>query len=185
MDSPGRSEGGGAPSTLSQILLSAAEKKWCTKRFCTTCGSTNYRKALRLLAGPFGGPLIRDLEQVDFNLFLGLEEWRGGINLSLDALAFEPQVDQVLDAWARREPTSRIVDVVLLDQVRAGRTSRETGTRWIELARSHARRYEDTSLLETLALTLGERFSEDPLFEMAAKLSSRDPRLARVMRRYA
>lgn len=184
MGSAGLTAGAGAPQILSQILLSAAEKKWCTTRFCTTCGATNFRSALRLRAGPLGGPLITDLEYVDFDLFSTLEDWRGGVNLSLDALAFKPQVDQVLDAWARRDPSSRIVDVVLFDQVRPGRTSNETGTRWIELARSHARRYEDTSLLETLALTLGERFSEDPLFEMATKLISRDPRLARVMRRY-
>lgn len=184
MGSSGRSEGTGKIPNLPQILRLAAEKKWCTRRFCTTCGSTHYRRAIGQLAGPLGGPILKDLEEVDFNLFFKLEDWRGGVAMALDALPFQPQLDQILEAWAAREPSSRIVDVVLFDQVRTGRASSKTGARWVELARSRARQFEDTSLLETLALTLGEGFSEDPLFEMATKLSSRDPRLARVMRRY-
>jgi hypothetical protein len=162
------------------IAREAAEKKWCVRPYCTTCGAHEYRRALSELAGP----LCDALCSVSADDLILVSGWDEALEVAIRDLPIGPQVDTVLRAWLPRVgSTPRFDDVVLFRIVRALPASSATRDAWIAAAVPGAVRNRDVSLVETLLLVLGPAANRFPdLVQVAAELSNNSEQMRRVLR---
>jgi hypothetical protein len=166
------------------IVSEAGEKGWCVRPYCTTCGAHAYRKALRRLAGPLGGPLCDALCQLSPSDLIKLPGWDDALEVAIRDLPIAAQVTSVLSAWLLNVGRfSRFDDVVLYRIVRDLPASHEQRDRWLLAAVPNAVKERDESLIETLLLILRSRCVQFPELIVAAKeIAKSSKQMRRVLR---
>jgi hypothetical protein len=152
------------------VLETAHKKNWCVRTFCTTCGSSDFRGALKDLVGNDGRQLVESLASLELRDLLKYPFWRATIRLALGEIHSPKQMDEVLLAWLQQiEHFPRVADLVLFYFVRRGTVfapmSFEVLTAWTDQCVKIALKSNDESLLESLVYTLGSNLSEYPNLE--------------------
>jgi hypothetical protein len=168
---------------LEELLSEAGRRKWCTRRFCTTCGATEFLNGLRRLVGQDGAPLANALAAMDLSAWYDIPDFGGALRLTFDALPWPFLVDDVVSAWLPRvDGHVRLIDAVLFHVVREGRLDDALGAQWLSVAESAAIESGDPSLLESLVYALRERMLERPeLMRVAQKARRGHSPLHRAM----
>jgi hypothetical protein len=159
---------------LEELLSEAGRRKWCTRRFCTTCGATEFLNGLRRMVGQDGALLADALAAMDLSAWYDVPDFGGALRLTFDALPWPFLVDDVVSAWLPRvHGHVRVIDAVLFHLVREGRLDDQLRAQWIGVAESAAIESGDPSLLESLVYALRERMLEYPELMRVAQRARR------------
>ena len=160
----------------------AAVERWCVRPYCTTCGSTEFRRALGELGGPLGGPLTDALCALQPPDVMWFPDWPDALEVALRDLPLGVEV--VLGTWLGRVgQVVRFDDVVLYRIVRHLRENSDLRTRWVETLVPVATKLNDFSLIESLILTLrGHASSYPSLVAAATALAEGSNQVGRVLR---
>ena len=160
---------------IEALLAEAGRRRWCTKRFCTTCGATEFRAALRSLAEGEGCALAESMRAMELSAWYEVPDVGGAVGHVFDALLRSSLVDEVLRAWLPRvSDHPRLVDAVIFHVVRQGRGESGTRDSWLATAESVAVARADPSLLETLVYTLRAGVTERADLLRVAQLTRRE-----------
>ncbi|MFZ4858176.1 MAG: hypothetical protein ACOYL3_17445 [Desulfuromonadaceae bacterium] len=160
-----------------KILESARDNKWCMNLYCTTCGATEFRSAMKQL----GDGLADELASLDLSVLTEMPNWDETIRLVLDDIRKAELMDRVLTAWLPQlDRNIRMADLILFYYVRRGAInapmSIEVLQRWREKCVELAVQTGNESLVESLIYTLGD-FRKYPELDMAVqKLVARGAR---------
>ena len=159
------------------LLQLARRNRWCTKPYCTTCGASEFRAALRQL----GAELADDLADIDLGLLEGTPDWADALRLALDELQNADLKDRVLASWLPLiDEHVRLADLVLFYYVRRGALfapmSIEVLRLWLTKCIDLALLTKDESLVESLLYTLGAGYREYPALDVVARGLARDSR---------
>jgi len=148
------------------LLSLASQNRWCMKPYCTTCGASEFRTAIRQL----GEKLADDLATMDLDFLEQAPEWEDGIRFALDALLRPDMKDKVFSAWLPNiDGHVRLADLVLFYYVRHGalfvQTSPDVLVQWRAKCIELASQTHNESLVESLIYTLGKRYTDYPKLE--------------------
>ena len=149
---------------LLAIIAQAHEQNWCTEAYCTTCGSLDYRKKLKELAGDLGGPLADALEELDITELTALPNWSGALQIAIIDLPLgRMQAEGALRRWLP-ELSNHVgfADHVLFRIVRYLPSTSELREQWIDACLDIAANTKNHSLTETLILVLESRATAYP-----------------------
>lgn len=138
-----------------EIMRQAEEKNWCTRPGCTTCGSNEYRSALRSLNDGARKGLGSGLASVDLRELQTLRDWSDSVQIALVEAAASDQLDEVLEAWLPEIPAHpRVADLVLFYFVKRGALiagmSVDILKTWVNACVELAVSTQDSSLIESL-----------------------------------
>jgi len=167
------------------LLQLAGRNRWCTKPYCTTCGASDFRAALREL----DTELTDELASLDLSALEDTVDWDDALRLALDQLQNPEKKDQVLTAWLPQlDRHIRLADIVLFYYVRRGALfapmSIEILQQWLAKCVTLASQTGDESLVESLVYTLGTRYKEYPVLNsMVLDLASRSRRVFLALQR--
>jgi len=152
--------------------------------YCTTCGSREYRTAVRQLAGPLGGPLCDALCELSVDELVRVPRWGQALQVAIYDLPSRSQVQTVLNAWLPQVgSSSRFDDVVLYRIVRALPKVNPVREAWIRATVPCAIATRDHSLIETLLLVLRSAAHLFPeRVEVAAELATDSKQMRRVLK---
>lgn len=154
---------------LLSIIAQADENNWCTDPYCTTCGSLDYRKQLKELAGDLGGPLANALEEIDIEDLTTLPNWSGALQIAFISLPLARlQAEGALRRWLPQlSGHIDFADHVLFQIVRY-LPAIELKEQWIDTCLEIALAAKNASLIETLILVLDSKANEYPALIDAA-----------------
>jgi hypothetical protein len=149
------------------IVRRAHEWNWCTRPYCTTCGSMEYRESLREL-GTIDGGRFESVAELDLVELQALPGWFDALHLALLEIGQTGPLDRVLKPWLPQLGTNpRVADLVLFYFVRRGALfapmSIELLGEWISACVEIAIDCEDASLIESLLYTCASQFSAHPM----------------------
>ena len=169
---------------LIDIMKEGSERNWCMTLYCTTCGSKEYRKKLKELAGPLGGPLANALSEIDIKELTAIPNWQDALLIAINDLPPSMQVEGVLKAWLPGIANNiRFADYILFKLVKYMDRNSETRTDWINSCIDVAIETKDFSLTESLVLVLGQNSKEhSELISTAKKLVTSSAQMKRVLR---
>lgn len=173
------------PNPFIAVLKQAQAKKWCVEAGCTTCGATEFRKALRDIAGDLGGPLANSLTDIDLNELQTCRHWADATEIALRDLPLGvPQIEGVLKAWLpQTNQHIRLLDFLLFRIVRYLPSSSSARWDWIRVSEEVALVTKDFSLVESLVLVLGDQAVEHfELMGLAQQIAGQSPQMRRVIR---
>ncbi len=168
------------------ILQIAERNQWCTSLHCTTCGSTEFRGALKALSDADPRRYVRDLATVLHGTAVQDED---GLFLALGFLETEQDMDEVLRSWIPmlREHI-RLADLVLFYYLRRGaffaRMSIDVAAAWRASCIDIAVRTRNESLVESLICTMGREYKDNSsLTATVEELAPSSRRVAKALRR--
>lgn len=173
------------PNPFIAVLKQAQAKKWCVEPGCTTCGATEFRKALLDLAGDLGGPLANSLSDIDLNELQTCRHWADATEIALRDLPLGiSQIEGVLKAWLpHADQHIRFLDRVLFKIVRYLPAASSIRADWIGVSEEVALSTKDFSLVESLILILGDRAAEHlEILGLAQQMARESPQMRRVIR---
>ena len=193
---PGRDHGKpgsrGSPNSMNhkksnhlyEIIIKAHEQKWCVTPYCTTCGSREYRDALKELSGPLGGRLADALADIDLQEISLLPNWQDALLVAVMDLPLSQQVEGVLEAWLPKiSDHVALADLILYKIVRYMRKDNVTRNNWIERCIDIAINSRNFSLIESLLLVLRrEVWNYRKLIAIAKEYSHSSAQMDRVLR---
>lgn len=167
---------------LLSIIAQAHEQGWCTEPYCSTCGSLDYRKRLKQLAGDLGGPLANALDEIDIAELTALPNWSGALQIAfIDLPLGRLQAEGALRRWLPQLPNHvDFADQVLFRIVRYLSSTSELKAKWIDVCVDIATKTKNHSLVETLILVLESKATEYPALLEAATAHAK---VSRQMRR--
>jgi hypothetical protein len=172
------------PDPFIAVLKHAQANKWCVEPGCTTCGATEFRKALHKVAGDVGGPLANSLSDIDLNELQACQHWADATEIALRDLPLGvPQIEGVLKAWLpQTHQHIRILDRVLFKIVRYLPATSSIRADWIRVSEEVALATKDFSLVESLVLVIGDRAVEHlELIGLAQQIAQESPQMRRVI----
>jgi hypothetical protein len=70
------------------LLERARQNRWCTRPLCTTCGATDFRRALRHLGGPDRAELANELANLDLTELEDVPAW--GTHFASRSTSYRP-----------------------------------------------------------------------------------------------
>ena len=167
------------------LLQLASRNRWCTRPYCTTCGASDFRAALREL----DTELSDELASLDLTALEETADWDDPLRLALDQLPNPEMKDRVMKAWLPQlDRHIRLADIVLFYYVRRGALfapmSIEVLQQWLAKCIDLASKTDDESLVESLVYTLGTRYKEYPVLDsMVHNLASRSRRVFLALQR--
>ena len=169
---------------LNEIIYKAHEQNWCVTPYCTTCGSREYRNALRELSGPLGGGLANALADIDLQEISLLPNWQDALLVAIMDLPISQQVEDVLNAWLPKiSGHVALADLILHKIVRYMRKDNVTRNNWIEHCIDIAINSRNYSLIESLLLVLRrEAWDYRKLIAIAKEYSYSSVQMDRVLR---
>jgi hypothetical protein len=169
---------------LYDIIRKANEQKWCMTPYCTTCGSREYRKALKDLSGPLGGGLANALCDINFQEITSIPNWQDALLVAIIDLPISMQVGGVLKAWLEKTGSNIFfIDLVLYKIVRHLPKNNETRNLWIDHCMTMALNTKDFSLVESLILLLRkDALSHSELIAIAKEYAKTSAQMRRVLR---
>jgi hypothetical protein len=169
---------------LYDIIRKANEQKWCMTPYCTTCGSREYRKALKDLSGPLGGGLANALCDINFQEITSIPNWQNALLVAIIDLPISMQVGGVLKAWLEKTGSNIFfIDLVLYKIVRHLPKDNETRNLWIDHCMSVALNTKDFSLVESLILVLRQdALDHSELISIAKEYAKTSAQMRRVLR---
>lgn len=167
-----------------ELVKRAQENNWCTKPYCTTCGSTEYRNRLQKLGGETGGELIDSLSELEPNDLTGLENWRGALFIAFIDLPLYSYADIIIDSWLPKVKGNVVfADFVLFKIIKPLPPKSKARNQWIGMCLKLALKENNFSLIESLILVLGESASDYPeLIELGKKFAKSSSQMRRVLR---
>ena len=169
-----------------EILDRVSQERWCVTPFCTTCGSRDYRIALRQMGSNSRPRLAESLSKLNLVELCRLREWDDALRIALGEISDAAQMDEVLSAWlpAIKQHVA-VADIVLFYFVRRGALfapmSVEVLRMWMDACVELACETHNESLVESLVYTLGRRVESSPELQRVVTLvsgSSQKVRLA-------
>ncbi len=99
------------------ILEIARDNKWCMNLYCTTCGATEFRAAMKQL----GDGLADELASLDLSALTEMPNWDEMLRLVLDDFRKADLMDRVLTAWLPQlDRHIWVADLILFYYVRRG-----------------------------------------------------------------
>ncbi len=152
--------------------------------YCTTCGSREYRNALKELSAPLGGGLADALADIDLQEISLLPNWQDALLVAIMDLPISQQVEDVLEAWLP-EISGHIVfaDLILYKIVRYMRKNNATRNKWIDRCIDIAINSRNFSFIESLLLVLRRDAWDYPkLIAIAKEYSYSSTQMDRVLR---
>jgi len=169
---------------LYEIILKAHEQNWCVTPYCTTCGSSEYRNALKELSGPLGGGLADALADIDLQEISLLPNWQDALLVAIMDLPILQQVEDVLNAWLPKiSDHIALADLILYKIVRYMRKDNATRNNWIVRCIDIAINSRNFSLIESLLLVLRrEAWDHRKLIAIAKEYSYSSAQMDRVLR---
>lgn len=138
------------------ILESAKDNKWCMNLYCTTCGATEFRSAMKQL----GHGLADELASLDLSALEEMPDWVETLRLALDDIRMAELMDRILTAWLPQlDRHIRLADLVLFHYVRCGAINAPMSVdvlqQWREKCVDLAVQTGNESLIESLICTVG------------------------------
>ena len=168
---------------LLDIIMEGSKRRWCMTPYCTTCGALEYRNKLKELAGPFGGPLVDALEDVDIDELTSLPQWQDGLLVAVIDLPISIQIDGILRAWLPKAIGNiRFSDYVLFKIARYLPRQSDTRRAWTNACMAMAVDSNDFSLVESMILVLGkDAKNHAELMTIAAEHAKASGQMRRVL----
>jgi hypothetical protein len=166
------------------IVKEAARLNWCTVPYCTTCGSLEYRKALKKLSGDLGGPLADALTDLDLKEITKVPNWQGALLIALIELPISLQLEGILNAWLAKAQESDIdfLDLVLFKIIKNLPVDNALRKQWISHCTKLALQTKHPSLIESLVLALKHEMLDNPeLLAVASKLAENSKQMQRAL----
>lgn len=166
------------------IVREATRLKWCTTLHCTTCGATEYRKALRNLGGALGGPLADSLADLDLKEITKLPNWQDAVLIALMELSSSIQVEGILNAWISKSKDDDIdvLDLILFKVIKNLPPNNLLRVQWISRCIKLAIQTKNPSLVESLVLVLKHEFvNNSELFAIASDIARDSKQMQRVL----
>lgn len=156
------------------ILQSAKDNKWCMNLYCTTCGATEFRSAMKQL----GDGLADELARLDLSALVEMPGWDETLRLALDDIRKAELMDRILTAWLPQlDRHIRLADVILFHYVRRGAIyapmSVDVLQQWREKCIDLAVQTGNESLAESLICTVGNYKNYPALDAVVRELAGR------------
>ncbi|GEM_PF-2426707 len=169
---------------LYDIIRKAHEQNWCVTPYCTTCGSREYRNAIKELSGPLGGGLADALADIDLQEISLLPNWQDALLVAIMDLPISQQVDGVLEAWLpKMSDHVAFADLILYKIVHYMRKDNVMRNNWIERCIDIAINSRNFSLIESLLLVLRrEAWNYRKLIAIAKEYSYSSAQMDRALR---
>jgi hypothetical protein len=153
--------------------------------YCTTCGATEFRSAMKQL----GDGLADELASLDLSALTEIPNWDETLRLVLDDIRKAELMDRVLTAWLPQlDRHIRVADLILFYYVRRGAInapmSIEVLQRWREKCIDLALQTSNESLVESLIYTLGD-YRKYPELDVVVQdlVARRSQRIVNALRR--
>ncbi|GAB6283328.1 MAG: hypothetical protein STSR0008_20900 [Ignavibacterium sp.] len=167
-----------------EIALKAAELRWCTEPYCTTCGNQEIRNELRKISKDGGFELAKQLSELSPSDIVNLPNWDNCIRLAFFEIVLLGPKEKVLEAWfSKLDKEIYFADVILFYIIRSLSFEMSVTKEWINKCISLAIDFKNESLIESLIWTLGVNINKYPnLFEIANKMTTSD-KIKRALRK--
>jgi hypothetical protein len=168
---------------LLSIIKKAHEQKWCTTPYCTTCGASDYRNALKELAGPLGGGLANALAEINPQDLTSIPNWQDALLVAIIDLPISLQTEVVLKAWLPKTTDNIFfADFAVFRILRYLPKDNETRNRWIEHCMNMAVSTKNFPLIESLILLLRQDALNYPdLIAIAKEYAKTSSQMRRVL----
>lgn len=166
------------------IVREASERNWCTTPYCTTCGSLEYRQALKKLSGDLGGPLADALTNLDLKEITKLPNWQGALLIALIDLPISLQLEGILKAWLAKAKDNEVdlLDLVLFKVIKNLPSDSLLRKQWLDRCSELAIKKRHISLIESLILVLRkEALNNSELMEIASEHAKNSKQMQRVL----
>ena len=166
------------------IVKEAARLNWCTVPYCTTCGSLEYRQALKKLSGDLGGPLADALTDLDLKEITKVSNWQGALIIALIELPISLQLEGILNAWIAKAQENDIdfLDLILFKIIKNLPVDNTLRKQWISHCTKLALQTKHPSLIESLVLILKhEILDKSELLAIASKLAENSKQMQRAL----
>ena len=166
------------------LLNKAYELKWCTRLYCTTCGSRVYRTELRKMAGELGGGLTKTLANIEPKEIVKLHNWEDALIIAFYELQFREQKEEVIRNWLPKIRDSfRFTDWVLFKMVRSLPKMSRARIDWIDECIEIAQKHKHFSIAETLCMVLRKDIvNYSKLLELTKEIVKFSWQMNRVLR---
>jgi len=136
-----------------ELVLKAKANKWCTRWFCTTCGSQHFRSALKEIGAEELSEALCSLTPSEIMALPNVDDC---LKISFNDMRSIELMERVLDSWLdSADDHIRFVDMVIFNIMRGLGFFGETREKWINKCVELAIKTRDTSLIESLLLTIG------------------------------
>jgi len=172
-----------------EIVDMAFKNHWCVNPFCTTCGTMDFRNALRDLNNSDRSNLVETLSTVDIHELNRFPNWDNAIRIALGEIKKPSDMDTVLRSWLPHlDSNVALADIVLFYFVRRGALfapmSIEVLYEWRVACISLALKIKDESLLESLVYTLGSEIQNyKDLWYLIEGISDKSQRIKLALQR--
>lgn len=166
------------------IAKEAARLKWCTVPYCTTCGSLQYRQALKKLSGDLGGPLADALTNLDLKEITKVPNWQDALLIALIELPISLQLEGILNAWITKakDDDIELLDLILFKVIKNLPLNNSLRRQWITHCAKLALQTKHPSLIESLVLVLKQETLNSPeLLALASQLAENSKQMQRVL----
>ena len=172
--------------TFDELLQHAAENKWCVQTFCTTCGSTDFRKALESSISENEEAFVQSTCEFQFDRISSYHEFTAAVYHVFNQLRSSDGHFKILDYWIERPDLPvRVADYLFFYIVRSYSRS-ETGKRWLSKCIELAEKEKDISLTETLILSLRSRAqNHESLILLATELSTQSKKISNLIVKFS
>jgi hypothetical protein len=143
-------------NAFTELLAQANDRGWCVQPYCTTCGSREYRTALKEFN------VTEALCQVDIENLASFRNWDDALRIALGEISGPTEMDSVLGAWLPQiHRNAELADIVLFYFVRRSVLFAPMGVEmvraWTQACIVLACRERHESLVESLIYCLGPR----------------------------
>lgn len=91
---------------IDKIYQKATNENWCTKAFCTTCGSFEFNNITENELKANSEVFIDDLRNCDFDVLAQKEDWTGGLYRIFQNIEVFGRKTEILDFWLNRSNIS-------------------------------------------------------------------------------
>jgi len=166
------------------LLKKANELNWCTRLYCTTCGSREYRAELGKIGGILGGGLINALVNIEPKEIIKISNWDDALIIAFCELQFEEQREEVTKGWLNKLHDSLVfTDWVLLKIIKYLPNISKGKIDWINECIKIGIEYRYFSIVETLCLVLRKDIvNHSELFELSKEFANTSKQMQRVLR---
>jgi len=143
-------------NSVNNIFRNAMDENWCTKPFCTTCGSQEFKSAINHEISN-NHNFLDHLKNCDFSIIEGQENWTGGIYRIFQTPHLIPKSTDVLTYWIERNDiTPTQYNYLFFYVVRYSRNT-DLKDKWVFKLTDLAKATNNESIVESLLICLKEK----------------------------
>lgn len=168
------------------LLQTAQKKKWCVEYICTTCGSRDFRNEVERFLKEDRQEFLKSLYDYDFEQIESYDKFTTAIYLVFYHLRLTGEQSKILLHWIERNNLPiRLADYILYHIARYS-MNQQVKEKWLTKCLEFAISNHDTSLTETLLLSLKQEASNYPeLLKLASDFSKSSNKIKNILTKFS